>query len=126
MNYGNTELVYLAAIGEKIKLATLINQPHTNMGKVKKEFTYLQRLTQIDPLHVVKPFAYYTKKDSNHEMYASEYIDNAFCIAHLNGHGIYNPLPQYHFERFSKEMSSNIKINIISLLVNYYDQEQGK
>ncbi|MEI7563713.1 MAG: hypothetical protein WCJ39_09080 [bacterium] len=124
MNYGNTELVYLAAIGEKVKLATLINQPHTVLGKVKKEFNYLQRLTQIDPLHVVEPFAYFINNNLTYEMYASEYIDNALCIAHLNGHGIYNPLPQYHFERFSNEMSQNIKTNIISLLVNYYDQEQ--
>ena len=126
MNYGNTELVYLASIGDKIKVATLINQPHTPLGKVQEEFINLQRLREIDPTHVINPLVYFKKEDKQHEIYAAEYIDNALCIAHNNGHGIYNPLPKYHFENFSPNISREININMIALLVNYYDQEKNR
>lgn len=125
MNYGNTELVYLANIGDKAKFATLINQPHTPLGKVKEEFDNLKRMTEIDPHFVVKPLAHYLNKEKGHEVYISEYIDNAYCIAHNNEHGVYNPLPYYHFETFTKEISSEIHKIMIALLINYYDEEKS-
>ncbi|MEI8009166.1 MAG: hypothetical protein WCI00_07525 [bacterium] len=126
MNYGDTELVYLASIGEKAKIATLINQPHTPLGKVKEEFDNLKRMVEIDPRFVVKPFAHFMKEKMGHEFYVSEYIDNAYCIAHNDEHGVYNPLPRYHFEKFTKEISSKIHKVMIALLVNYYDEERGR
>jgi len=123
MNYGNTELVYLVNIADKVKVATLINQPHTPLGRVRKEFDNLGRLVEIDPRFVVKPLAYFASPRKGHELYASEYIENAMCIMRQ---GIYNPLPNYHFEMSSSEIISAVNSNIIALLVNYYDSERGR
>jgi hypothetical protein len=124
MNYGNTELVYLASIGQEKKFATLINQPQTTPQVVKKEYTNLRRLGEIDPNHIIAPLAYFSSQE--YGMYATNYIENALCIAHLNGHGIYNPMPYYHFEHFSPETSSEVNIQSIALLVNYYDQKNNR
>ncbi len=126
MNYGDTQLVYLATINNTHKFATLINQPHTPLGKVKEEFENLKRMTEIDPRFVVKPLAYFIREEKWHELYMSEYINNALCIAHNEEHGIYDPLPYYHFETFEPKTSSIIHKNMIALLVNYYDKERGK
>jgi len=126
MNYGNMQLVYLATLGNKSKVAVLINQPHTPLGNVKEEYKNLQRLVEIDSRFVIKPFAYFAMKGKGHELYVSEYIDTAMCIAVNKKHGIYNPLPRYHFERFSSELSQVVNSEMVALLVNYYDSERGK
>lgn len=126
MNHGNTQLVYLATIKNQGKFAALINQPHTSLGKVKEEFENLKRMTEIDPRFVVKPIAHFIREEKGHELYVSEYIENALCIAHNEEHGIYDPLPYYHFETFTPRTSNMIHKSIIALLVNYYDEEQGK
>jgi len=126
MNYGNTQLVYLATIADKFKFAVLINQPHTHLGVVKEEFNNLEHLVKIDQRFVVKPFAYFDLKEKGHELYASQYIDNARCIAVNNYPGFYDPLPFYHFEKFLPETVHAINSNIISLFVNYYDSEKKR
>ncbi len=121
LNYGDTQLVYLATIGQTSKVVALINQPHTPLGVVKKEFDNLTRLAEIDLRFVVKPHVYFNLEEKGHELYISEYVNNAMCIAVLNGHGIYDPLPSYHFEKFTPEISSRVNSSMIALLVNYYD-----
>ena len=37
MNYGNMQLVYLATIEYRVKVAALVNQPHTPLGRVREE-----------------------------------------------------------------------------------------
>jgi hypothetical protein len=126
MNYGDTQLVYRATIANDTQFAVLINQPQTPLGVVKKEFDNLQQLVEIDPRFVVKPHAF--NRVGKHELYASEYIDNAFCIAHLNRgnnpHGVYDPVPYYHFENFPPQIIDKVNASMIALLVNYYDERK--
>jgi len=126
MNYGNMQLVYLAVSQDAMKVAALINQPHTPLGRVREEFDNLQRLVEIDPRFVVKPLAYFDLREKGHELYASEYVSNAMCVAVHNGHGVYDPLPYYHFERFLPGISPAVNISMIALLVNYYDSERKR
>jgi len=42
------------------------------------------------------------------------------------GHGVYDPLPSYHFERFMPGVSSAVNSAMIALLVNYYDAERKR
>ena len=126
MNYGNTQLVYLVTIANKFKFAASINQPHTPFGIVKEEFNNLERLVKIDPKFVVKPFAYFDIKEKGHELYVSQYITNARCIAVNNYPGFYDPLPFYHFEKFLPEISHLVNSNMIALFVNYYDSERKR
>jgi len=128
MNYGDTQLVYLATIANRMRFATLINQPQTPLGVVKKEFENLHRLVEIDPRFIVKPHAF--NRVGKHELYASEYIDKALCIAHLNRgnnpHGVYDPVPYYHFENFPPQMIDRVNASMVSLLVNYYDEAKKR
>jgi len=126
MNWGDMQLVYLTVLSEKLRVATLINQPHMPLGRVKEEFDNLEQLVKIDPRFVVKPLAYFALKEKGHELYASEYVDNARCVAVHNGHGVYDPLPYYHFDKFSPEVSSAVNSSMIALLVNYYDSEKRR
>jgi len=125
MNYGNTQLVYLATLG-KVKVAVLINQPHTPLGEVKEEFNNLGELVGTDPRFVVEPYAYFAV--GKHELYVSWYIDKALCIVHnpdSNIHGFYDPSPFYHFEKFIPGTSQTVNSSIIALLVNYHEHGKG-
>jgi hypothetical protein len=130
INYGNTELVYKATLGEDNHVAVLINQPHTPLGVVKAEFENLESLAKMDNRFIVKPKKYFSVEKFGHEFYVTDYIPGALCIAHNNvsntSHGIFNPYPYYHFENFSKEQSKIINSSIIALLVNYYDEENQR
>lgn len=126
INYGNTELVYLAKVWDKNKFTILINQPHTSTETIKQEFENLKRLYEIDPRYVVEPLAYFANERKEYSFYVTEYIDNAICIAHNPGWTawFYNPLPYYHFENINLGTTKELNKNIIALLVNYYDEEQ--
>jgi hypothetical protein len=130
INYGNTELVYKVTFGKDYGVAVLINQPHTPLGVVKNEFENLENLAKMDDRFIVKPRKYFSAHEFGHELYVTEYVPNALCIAHNNvsgtPHGVFNPNPYYHFENFSKEQSSIINSSIIALLVNYYDDEHRR
>ena len=130
INYGDTQLVYLAERNNSEKIAVLINQPHTPVGVVKSEFENLERLVKLDERFVVRPKSYFSMTGLGHELYTSEYFPGALCVAHDNSndspHGVYNPLPYYHFEDFSSKMSSAINSAIIALLVNYYDERLNR
>lgn len=126
MNYGNTELVYLASLANGLKFATLINQPHTPLGVVREEFDNLTQLVEIDSRFIVKPFAHFRLTEKDHEVYVSEYIENAMCVAIHRGHGVYDPLPYYHFESFSPALSKSVNSSMIALFVNYFDIKRKK
>ena len=132
MNYGNTELVYLATIGteggEKQKFVLLVNQPHTPLGVVKQEGENLQRLAELDPQFIVRPLAHFAFPKKGHELYATPYIENALCLAVQHAQGVYDPLPKYHFEAFPEESELDGAVNssMIALLVNYYDSERKR
>ncbi|MDD4027249.1 MAG: hypothetical protein PHO75_03625 [Candidatus Shapirobacteria bacterium] len=127
MNYGNTQLVYLATLlgcNYEKKLAVLINQPITPLGVVKEEFENLKKLSQLDPKFIIKPYTFFS--DGKHELYVSPYIEKAKCI--YGGYqkwGIFDPDPFYHFEPFTKEISDQISTNMIALLVHYYDKKNN-
>ena len=125
MNYGNMQLVYLATLADRVRLAVLVNQPHTPLGSVKKEFKNLKRVVKIDPRFVVEPFAYFSRPSKGHELYVAEYVENAMCIAHLDAHGVYDPLPNYHFEPFSQDMGDAVNSSMVALLVNYHSRGCG-
>lgn len=127
INYGNTELVYLAEFSHKKKFTILINQPHTPITKIRQEFENLKRLHKIDPKHIVEPYCCFSNEWKKYEFYITEYINNAFCAGHLGSglHGVWNPKWYYHFEMISPDISREFNKNMIALLVNYYDQEQG-
>ncbi|MEI8091994.1 MAG: hypothetical protein WCG98_07520 [bacterium] len=95
------------------------------MGVVKNEFDNLRRLAEIDPKHVVKPIAHFAMEATQHELYVAPYIPRALCIAYSDGYGIINDIPYYRFEYFSSSMSREIKVHMIAMLVNYYDQERN-
>jgi hypothetical protein len=128
INYGNTQMVYCARPANGQLLTVLINQPKQKLGVVKSEFENLQRLAEIDPGFVIPTWAYF-KSESN-ELYVSSYVKNARCIYHMEdypmGWGNFNPVPVYHFERFSEETAKAVTSNMIALLVNYYDSERGR
>ncbi len=126
INYGNTELVYMIKYNEGHTFTILINQPQTPIETIRQEFENLKRLFEIDPHHVVEPYAYFSDEWGKHSFYVSEYINNAICIAHSPDWTpwFYNPLPSYHFETIDSETTKEVNKNIIALLVHYYDQEQ--
>lgn len=127
INYGNMQLIYLATLEDKSQIAVSINQPKTPMGRVKKEFENLQRLSEIDPNFMANPLAYFNAEEFGHEIYASEYIEDAMCVAVNEGkHGVYCPKPEYRFENFSPDVSRAVNANMIALLVNYYDTEKNR
>ena len=126
INYGNTQMVYLATFENGKKLTTLINQPQIKLGEVKQEFENLKNVFNIDPKFVVEPYATFSMNETGHELYTCEYIDNAMCIAVKNNHGIYDPLPNYHFEDFSPEISREVNISMIEMLVHYYDSKKER
>ena len=124
INWGNVQIIYLATIDES-KFAVSINQPHTALGNIKREYHNLQRLVEIDDRFVVKPHVYFT--DHENELFVSDYVENARCIFAGSGymHGMFDPLPRYHFETFSPEVSSNVYSAMIALLVRYHQDGKG-
>ena len=127
INYGNTELVYRVNFGDKKECTILINQPHTPIAIIKQEFENLKRLTEIDSRYVIEPYTYFEMKEHGHAFYVAEYIKNASCLGHINDQaGIWDPIPAYHFKNISPEITHKANIQIIALLINYYDEEQEK
>jgi len=127
INYGNTQMVYKCRPANGQPLTILINQPQQELGVVKAEFENLQRLSQIDPRFVIPTLAYFGNESN--ELYVSSYVKDARCIYHNDypfAWGNFNPIPGYHFERFSSEIEPAITSSMIALLVNYYDSEKQK
>jgi len=125
INYGNTELVYLATSEDK-KMAVLINQPHMPKGVVRDEFRNLNKVYNHDPTRAVEPYAFFS--NGTHELYACEYFDKAMCIYNGNDRpwGVFDPVPTYHYESFSSpEVAHAIVSCMIGLLVHYHHDGKG-
>ena len=128
INYGGTQLVFIAVIENRRKVAVLINQPQTPIEIMEEEFKNLQRLHKMDHRFVVEPYTYFA--DENHALHVCQYIENAMCVTNCtnvnNVAGAYDPIPHYHFEPFSTEVINAANSSMIALLVNYYDAKNGK
>jgi len=127
INYGNTQLVYLATLFNDNfakQFTILINQPSTKLETVKNEFDNLQNLFKIDSRFVVEPHVFFT--DGKHSLYATTYIEKARCIYSGYGKwGMFDPKPIYRFIPFSQEVSDSVTSNMVALLVRYYDEKRG-
>jgi len=127
INYGNEQLVFRALLGDgesTKKLAVLVNQPRRQFGLGKLEFDNLSRLSKIDPESVVLPLLYY--ENGNQELIVTQYVDDARCV--YGGYkkwGMFDPRPEYHFEEFAPEVSEQLQVSMIALLVHYYDHENN-
>lgn len=128
INYGNTQLVYLATLSNSKfnkQFTVLINQPSAKLEIIKEEFENLQNIFKIDPKFVVEPHAFFTNE--KHSLYTTTYIEKARCIyGDYDKWGMFDPKPNYHFVPFSQEVSDSISSNMIALLVRYYDEKQNK
>lgn len=127
INYGNTQLVYLATLFKgdfNRHFTVLVNQPSTKLETVKDEFDNLQTLFKIDPRFVIEPHAFFT--DGKYSLYATTYIEKARCIYSGYGRwGMFDPKPIYHFVPFSQEVSNSVTSNMVALLVRYYNEKRG-
>lgn len=126
LNYWNTEIIYLVNFWWKWEVVACINQPITPFWKIKQEYENLKRLHDLDTNYIVNPLAFFADEKTWYAFYVTEYIKDAICIAHDQNwnHGFYNPLPSYHFECIDSEVSKQLNIWIIALLVHYYDKEK--
>ena len=118
INYGKTELVFVFTYKSN-RYTMLVKQPKIPYGDVKKEYDYLLDLSKKDD-HVVKPFNYYT--DGEHELYMSNYIYKARCIAATSSWGVYAPDP-YRFIKFDEIQQSLVNTCMVAKLLLYYDFE---
>ncbi|MFH1347154.1 MAG: hypothetical protein ABIH22_00505 [Candidatus Margulisiibacteriota bacterium] len=137
INFGCLQLVYLAALSvptETVHLVLLINQPEIPLGRVEAEFANLQRLAEIDPQHIVEPYAHFSF--GAHELYAAPYLKFAQCINTKQDDwgddyrwGVFEPdraLGAYLFRAFSDDIIPTVTSSMIALLVRYYDEEKGR
>jgi len=104
----------------------MVNQPHTILGTVKREFNTLRRVGELRDTNVVIPFAYL--RTDTYEMYATPYIEKARCIFSGKGYpwGNFNPHPYYHFEEFSEPTKLTVTSGMVALLVAYYDNNSNQ
>lgn len=80
-----------------------------------------------DSRFVVKPHMFF--ETEFFAMYISDYVDNALCVAnnYLTGClGVYNPLPNYHFEDFTSDVADKVNISRIAHLVNSFNFDELK
>lgn len=125
INYGKTQLVFVVTIDNSRQYTLLVNQPATEYGVGKTEFTNLNLLNQVDPDLVIKPIEYYEK--DNHELYMTPYYRQARCIGvETTNWGIWIPEPNYHFNSFSSEEKRVINTTMIAMLIKLYDSVNNK
>ncbi len=135
INYGDTELVFVASFGEK-KYTMLVSQPTVPRGKVKQEVELLKKYARIRKSVVVAPLAYYPvihpyndeKNDYFYSFFKEAYITpyhmQASCVAsEPGGFGIYVPEPEYHFEKFTDKESEMVCSCMIAQLIYLYDDK---
>ena len=120
INYGKYSLVYVMSYDDN-HITLTVKQPLIWYGKLKEEMDNLIELHKMDS-HVICPFDYYTNEGQ--ELYATEYINQARCIATDEEWGIYVPEPIYHFEKFTPEEKKIINTAMIAKLVKLYDGEK--
>jgi len=125
LNYGYSHLVYRLILNSKITLVLSINQPQVPPEAMKTEFENLERLYTKDKHFVINPIAYF--QSDNHGLFITSHLDSARCIYARNGNwGAFTPFPDYDFEKFSLQERWKTLLNMIALLVYYYDEEKGQ
>lgn len=125
INYGKTQLVFVATINNSKQYTLLVNQPATIYGVGKKEYNNLNILNQVDSNLVIKPIEYY--ENDNHELYMTPYYHQARCVGvESTDWGIWVPEPSYHFENFDNDQRRVINTSMIAMLIKLYDDINKK
>ena len=122
INYGKTQLVFVATVDDTNQYTLLVNQPATKYGTGKNEFDNLNKLNRIDSKIVIKPMYYFD--DNSHELYVTPYYHQARCIGvESSDWGVWIPEPKYHFENFNENDKKMINSSMVALLIKLYDEE---
>lgn len=122
INYGKTQLVFLATTSKGKQYTLMVNQPGTKFGFGKNEYNNLQRLNQIAPNLAIKPMAYFA--EDNHELYVTPYCKNARCICvDSKNWGMWIPEMGYCFKKFTTLEKSIVNSSMVAALINMYDED---
>ena len=122
INYGRTQLVFVATNDKGVQQTLIVNQPATKLGVGKQEFENLNRLNQLDSNLVIKPISYYQK--DGHELYSTPYYLQARCIGiETHDWGRWIPEPMYRFKQFDEIEKTMVNELMVASLIKLYDQE---
>ena len=123
INYGKTQLVFLATTNNGKQYTLMVDQPATKAGFGKNEFNNLQRLNRIAPNLVIKPMRYFEKDDR--ELYITPYYQSARCITvEKKDWGMWIPEMGNCFRKFSEIEKSMVNSTMVAALIKLYDQER--
>ena len=127
-NYGDTQLVFLMTIDEKIQYALLINQPKTPAGQGLEEYNNLINLNKNHSDIVIKPIKYYVNPNNpQQELYITPYYFQSRCVGvETTEWGVWIPEPEYYFRDFNKLERKIINKCMIALVVKLYDEKNKK
>ena len=127
-NYGDTQLVFLMTIEEKIQYALLINQPKTPAGQGLEEYNNLINLNKNHSDIVIKPIKYYVNPNNpQQELYITPYYFQSRCVGvETTEWGVWIPEPEYYFRDFNKLERKIINKCMIALVVKLYDEKNKK
>lgn len=127
-NYGDTQLVFLMTIEEKIQYALLINQPKTPAGQGLEEYNNLINLNKNHSDIVIKPIKYYVNPNNpQQELYITPYYFQSRCVGvETTKWGVWIPEPEYYFRDFNKLERKIINKCMIALVVKLYDEKNKK
>lgn len=128
INYGDTQLVFVMTIDEKIQYALLINQPKTPAGQGLEEYNNLIELNKNHPDIVIKPLNYYVNPNNpQQEFYITPYYFQARCVGvDTTKWGIWIPEPKYYFRDFTELERKIINKCMVALVVKLYDDKNKK
>jgi|GEM_PF-2625346 len=123
INYGKTQLVFLATTDKGKQYTLMVNQPATKLGFGKNEFNNLRQLNQIAPNLVIKPMSHF--EEDKHELYITPYYQHARCICvEKKDWGMWIPELGYCFKKFDSIERSTINSSMVAALVRLYDQDR--
>ena len=127
-NYGDTQLVFLITIDEKIQYTLLINQPKTPAGQGLEEYNNLINLNKNHPDIVIKPIKYYVNPNNpQQELYITPYYFQSRCVGvETTQWGVWIPEPEYFFRNFNQLERKIINKCMIALAIKLYDEENKK
>jgi hypothetical protein len=123
INYGNTQLVYVATISNYKQFTLLVTQPAISTGIGKIEFDNLQKLSSKHS-NVINPICYFKSDIYNKELYITPYYFQSRCIGvETTKWGMWVPEPDYYFTNFTIQDKNIINSSMIALLIKLYDEE---
>lgn len=124
INYGDTELVYVLAVGDR-NYAMVVGQPATEFGVVKREYDNLKKLGKDNKQIVVEPMQYFKDEKGKRELYVAPYVYQARSIGAIEEQwGMWVPDPKYHFKEFEPEERAIINSSMIALLIKLYNDKE--